>query len=254
LRALVREALRDGHWLVFFTGVLSAWAMLYAMQLPDAELYGPEFWAALCRVAPGLAGYPVAFLMWALMTVAMMAPTLVPALTVFDELSGAGAVHRGGFAELIGGYLLVWLGFAGLAAFAQVLLAETALLSPESRILSPWLTALLLLLAGTYQFSTLKQACLSGCTAPFVFFMRHWRDERLNAVRMGLRMGVVCLGCCWALMSLAFVGGTMNLLWMGAATALMVLEKLPQISRYIVRPLGVALILAGLACAAGVGQ
>ncbi len=249
-----RTALRDGHWLVFFLGVLSAWGALYAMQLPEAALYGPEFWIALCQATPGLKGYPVAFLMWALMTVAMMAPTFVPALAVFDELSRTGAVQRSGFPELAGGYLLVWLGFAGLAAFAQVLLAEADVLSPDGRMQSPWPTAMLLVIAGAYQFSTLKQACLSRCQTPFHFFMRHWRDERWNSVYMGLRMGVVCLGCCWALMLLAFIGGAMNLLWMGAATFLMVLEKLPQISRFTVRPLGAALILAGLACAAGVGQ
>ena len=254
LLAPERNALRDGHWLVFFLGVLSAWIALYAIHLGEVGLYGLEFWAALCQVTPGLAGYSVAFMMWALMTVAMMAPTFVPALVVFDDLSRTGAVQRSGFPELVGGYLLVWLGFAGLAAFAQVVLAEAAVLSPDGRIMSPWPTAILLLLAGAYQFSPLKQACLSRCQAPFLFFMHHWRDERWNSIYMGLRMGAVCLGCCWALMLLAFVGGAMNLLWMGAATFLMVLEKLPQISRFTVRPLGVALIFAGLACAAGVGQ
>ena len=252
--ASARTALRDGHWLVFFLGVLSAWMVLYAMQFPYSGAYGPDFWAALCRASPSLSGYPVAFLMWALMAVAMMVPTFVPALTVFDDLLRAEAVRRSGFSGLVAGFLLVWLGFAALAALAQVLLAEAAVLSADGRSLSPWLTAFLLVLSGAYQFTALKDACLSRCQAPFVFFMRHWRDEPWNAVRMGLHMGMACLGCCWALMSLAFVGGAMNLLWMGAATFLMVLEKLPQISRYTVRPLGAALIFAGLASAAGLVQ
>ncbi len=252
--APARKAMRDLHWLIFFLGVLSAWIALYAMQIPDAAVYGLEFWVALCQVQPGLSGYPIAFLMWALMTVAMMAPTFVPALIVFDELCHARAAPRSAFAEFVGAYLLVWLGFSGLAALAQVLLYEAAVLSPVGVIVSLPLTSALLVMAGIYQFSALKQACLSRCRAPFMFFMCHWRDGRWNAVRMGLRMGAVCLGCCWALMLLAFVGGTMNLLWMGAATFLMVLEKLPQISRYTVRPLGVALIFAGLAFAAGLGH
>ncbi len=241
---------KDGHWLLFFAGILCAWIVLYAMQISDATLEGSGFWASICQTQSGLAGYPVAFLMWSLMVVAMMAPTFVPALAVFEELCRATAAPRGGFAEFIGGYLLVWLGFATLATLAQVMLSEAAMLSSTGASLSPALTAALLVMAGAYQFSALKQACLSRCTAPFIFFMRHWCDERWNAARIGLRMGVVCMGCCWALMALAFVGGTMNLLWMGAATLLMVLEKLPRISRYTVRPLGVALILAGLATTA----
>lgn len=254
--ALARKSLRDWHWLVFFAAILAAWAGLYAMQLPadlldGAQIYGAEFWATLCRVEPGLAGYPTAFLMWALMAAAMMAPTFVPALATFDDLAGAGAASRRGFAELLGGYGAIWLGFSLLAALAQVLLAQSAMLSPLGQSASPWLTAGLLIAAGAYQFSALKDACLTQCMAPFSFFMRHWRDTRWNAAKLGLRLGTLCLGCCWALMLLGFVGGTMNLAWMGAATVLMVLEKLPQASRFIVRPLGVVLIFAGLAVATG---
>jgi predicted metal-binding membrane protein len=256
LLALARKSLRDWHWLVFFGAVLAAWAGLYAMQLPaellaGAELYGAEFWAALCRVEPGWAGYPAAFLMWALMAGAMMAPTFVPALAVFDDFIAGRAARRADFALLLGGYIGIWLGFAALAALAQVWLAQFAMLSPAGQSLSPWLTAALLLTAGAYQFSALKHACLTQCMAPFMFFMTHWHDTRWNAARLGLRLGALCLGCCWALMLLGFVGGTMNLAWMGAATVLMVLEKLPQAGRFVTRPLGGALIIAGLAVAAG---
>jgi len=254
LLGLARKSLQDWHWLVFFAVILAAWAGLYAMQLPadmlrDAQFYGAEFWISLCQVKPGLAGYPTAVLMWALMTAAMMAPTFVPALSTFDDLAGTGAVARRGFAELLGGYAAIWLGFAILAAGAQVMLAQMTMLSPLGQSLSPWLTAALLLTAGGYQFSALKDACLTQCMAPFMFFMQNWREEPWNAARLGLRLGALCLGCCWALMLLAFVGGTMNLAWMGVATILMVLEKLPQLSRFVVRPLGVVLILAGLAVA-----
>ncbi len=256
--ALARRSLRDWHWLLFYGTVLAAWTGLYMMRAPadllqSAGYFGAEFWAELCRVEPGMASYPTAFVMWALMTAAMMAPTFVPALAVYDDLAGAGAGSRRGFAELLGGYVSIWLGFAVLAALAQVLLAEIAMLSPVGQSLSPWLTAGLLLTAGGYQFSSLKEACLSQCMAPFAFFMRHWSDAPGTAARLGLRLGALCLGCCWALMLLAFVGGTMNLAWMGAATLLMVLEKLPQVSRFVVRPLGAILIVAGLIVAAGVG-
>ena len=97
----------------------------------------------------------------------------------------------------------------------------------------------LLALAGAYQFSPAKEACLSKCRRPLAFFMAHW-DE--GPLRNGLRLGLVCLGCCWALMALAFVGGVMNLAFMGLATVIMGLEKLPDIGRWLTRPLGVALL------------
>ncbi len=252
--ALARNRLSDWHWLVFFAAILAAWAALFAMQLPaelvrNARLFGPEFWIGLCRVEPGLAGYPTTLMMWALMGAAMMAPGFVPALATFDDLAGSGAASRRGFVGLLGGYLSVWSGFAVLAAGLQVMLAGSAMLSPLGQSLSPWLTAFLLIAAGAYQFSSLKAACLNKCSAPFAFFMTYWRETRTNAVWLGLRLGALCLGCCWALMLLGFVGGTMNLLWMGAATVLMALEKLPQVSRYVVRPLGVVLVFGGMGVA-----
>lgn len=252
--ASARKRLGEGHWLAFFGLVLAAWAALYAMQVPAdlaaaASVYGAEFWAALCGVEPGWAGYPSILAMWALMAAAMMAPGFVPALATYDDLAGSGAASRRGFFALLAGYGAVWLGFAVLASALQVTLASAALVTPLGQSATPWLTAGLLLGAGAYQFSALKDACLSQCQAPFLFFLRHWREDRWNPARLGLRLGGLCLGCCWALMALAFVGGAMNLAWMGLATLLMTLEKLPRIGRRTVRPLGVALIAAGLAAA-----
>jgi predicted metal-binding membrane protein len=105
------------------------------------------------------------------------------------------------------------------------------------------MSAALLAVAGAYQFSPAKEACLSKCRRPLSFFMQYW-DE--GALRNGVRLGLVCLGCCWALMMLAFVGGVMNLAFMGLATVIMVLEKLPQIGAWLTRPLGVALLAASV--------
>ncbi len=239
--------IRAPHWLGFYAGVILAWVLLYAMQLPPdliaaANLYGAEFWEALCRIEPGLAGAPNIFLMWALMSAAMMAPTAFPALATWDDL--VQSAHASGFGLLLGGYLLVWLGFAVLATGAQLALAEGGLLNPLGESVNIWLTAFLLAGAGIYQFSTLKDACLSKCRRPLTFFMQHW-DE--GPWRMGLRLGAVCLGCCWALMALAFVGGTMNLLWMGGAMVLMTLEKLPAIGAIITRPVGYGLLATSAA-------
>lgn len=239
------------HWLAFFGAVLGAWTVLYAMQLPDdlragAALYGAGFWAGLCIVEPGIAGYPTVLAMWVAMSAAMMAPTFLPALATYEDLAEGGAAPRRGFWELLAGYLAVWLGFSVLAAGLQIGLAEAGLLTPLGTSSSAVLSAGLLTLAGLYQFSPAKEACLSKCRRPMTFFMEHWRPARWNALAMGLRLGAICLGCCWALMALAFVGGTMNLAWMGLATAVMALEKLPEIGRPVTRPLGVALLAAAV--------
>ncbi len=230
------------HWLALYGSILLAWALLYMMQLPPdliaaANFYGADFWQSLCQIQPGLSGAPGIFLMWALMSAAMMAPTALPALATWEDLCKAG--HATGFGLLIAGYLLIWLCFALFATAAQIALAAAGLLNPLGESVSLWFSALLLAVAGGYQFSALKTACLSKCRAPLSFFMQHWSEGPL---RMGLRMGLDCLGCCWALMALAFVGGTMNLLWMAGAMVLMMLEKLPAFGAFLTRPLGYGLL------------
>jgi predicted metal-binding membrane protein len=169
----------------------------------------------------------------------MMAPTALPALATYDDLGHTG---RTNFGALLAGYLAVWLGFALLAAAAQMALFRADLVSAFGDSRSALLSAGLLAVAGGYQFSPLKEACLAKCRAPLTFFMQHW-DE--GAWRNGLRLGLVCLGCCWALMALAFVGGVMNLAFMGLATVIMVIEKLPEAGRWLTRPLGTALLAGG---------
>ena len=238
------------HWLTLFGVIVLAWALLYAMALPESlrvagQVYGAEFLASLCVVTPDAAGFGRITVMWALMSAAMMAPTALPALATYDELPTTG---RSGFAALLAGYLTIWLGFSLLAAGAQMGLYRGDLVSAFGDSRSRVLSGVLLLIAGAYQFSPVKEACLAKCRAPLTFFMQHW-DE--GAWRNGLRLGLVCLGCCWALMALAFVGGVMNLAFMGLATAIMIIEKLPDLGRWLTRPLGAGLGLAGLWMLAG---
>lgn len=234
-------------WLGLFGLILTAWAALYAMTLnmPPAGL-ATDLWTSLCG-GPMTASYHVLFAMWALMAAAMMLPTFIPALRTFLSLGHTGATQTLDAAMLVGGYAMVWLAFATIAAIAQQQLARFGLVTPEGRSLSLWLSAALLLAAGLYQFSVIKAACLSKCRMPLTFFMERWAPGPVRAFRMGGELGLACLGCCWALMALAFVGGTMNLIWMGAATLFMALEKLPDIGRPLTRPMGVVLILAAVA-------
>jgi len=108
------------------------------------------------------------------------------------------------------------------------------------------LSVSLLLLAGLYQFSPMKAACLARCRSPLAFFLSEWRGGMTGALHMGLKHGLDCLGCCWALMLLAFVGGTMNLIWMALATVLMTLEKLPSFGRPLTKPVGALLIFCAV--------
>lgn len=251
-RASAWPSLRALGWAGFYGAVLAAWVAV-ALLAPDAAGNGHGALSARAVSAFGLSAddaRPLAlWAMWALMTVAMMLPTFVPALRTFVDLSAAGAATGPGTAALVAGYLAIWLGASALGAAAQAGLARAGLVTHLGASVSPWLTAALLTGAGLYQFSALKGACLSRCRMPMTFFMQHWRPGAPAAAAMGLRLGALCLGCCWALMALGFVGGTMNLIWMGAATVFMTMEKLPAIGRRLTRPAGWALIFAGAAMA-----
>jgi predicted metal-binding membrane protein len=243
---------RAALWLGFFALVLSAWGVMMwisaASQLPPgSEVFGADYWRSICSVSPGIAGFPAVFGMWAIMSAAMMAPTAMPAFKTYLDLGHAGAGDAAGFWALVGAYLIAWLVFSVAAAGLQLGLASAGWLRPDGVVLVPGATAALLVLAGLYQLSPAKAACLSKCRAPLTFFVANWRDGTAGAAAMGLRLGLVCVGCCWALMLLAFVGGTMNLAFMGLATLVMVLEKLPDVGRLLTRPLAAALIVAGLA-------
>lgn len=232
------------QWLMLYGAILLAWFALALMAAPEdlraaGRLYGADLIEALCTVSVSTAGYLSAFLMWTLMLLAMMLPTALPALAAYDDLRHAG--HEGDVATLAAGYVAVWLGFAALAAGLQLALLEAQVLSPFGESRSPLLTASLLALAGLYQFTPVKASCLSRCRSPLLFFMEHVEE---GPWRNGLRLGLVCIGCCWALMLLAFVGGMASLLFMGLGTLVMTFEKLPQIGRWLSAPLGLTLITA----------
>lgn len=233
------------HWIVLFGMILLAWFALFLMAVPDdmrslSRIYGTDFWASLCVVTPDVGGFTRLFAMWALMSAAMMAPTALPAFATYEDL---GHTTHTKFAPLVIGYTIVWLGYSAIAAGVQIVLFQFGLIDAFGTSLSNGLSAILLIVAGAYQFSPIKEACSSKCRMPLSFFMQHFEEGPL---RNGLRLGLICLGCCWALMALAFVGGVMNLAFMGLATILMILEKMPDLGRYLTKPLGGILIFCGV--------
>ena len=228
-------------WLGFFALILLAWGGIFA-QVAQAPI---GLWGVLCTTAAA-AGFFDLWGMWALMAAAMMLPTFVPALRTFVNMGAAGATRPIEAAALVMGYALVWVAGSALGAAAQLALSRVGVLAADGSSLSVWLTVALLVAAGLYQLSILKAACLAKCRMPLTYFMGRWAPGLPRALSMGAELGLICFGCCWALMALAFVGGTMNLVWMGLATLFMVLEKLPQLGRPLTRPAGFALIGAGV--------
>jgi predicted metal-binding membrane protein len=189
------------------------------------------------------------FLMWSVMMVGMMLPSAAPMILLYDrvrerqEAKGASLASTGVFAL---GYLAAWALFSLGAIAAQWGLERAALLSPMMVSASPWLGGGLLILAGIYQWTPLKNACLVHCRSPITFLAHHWRPGRVGAFRMGLHHGLYCIGCCWVLMALLFVFGVMNLLWIAALAVFVLLEKVLPRGDLVGRASGGLMIAAGL--------
>ena len=187
--------------------------------------------------------------MWAVMMVAMMTPAAARMILMFATIhrrraaDGRPAVPT---AIFVFGYLVVWTSYSIAAALAQVSLHAAALLSPGLATTSPLLGGGLLVAAGIFQWTPLKRACLAACRSPLSFLMNGWHEGRRGAFVMGLRHGLYCLGCCWALMALLFVAGVMNLLWIAAIALAVLVEKVVPHGDQVGRLTGAALIAAGV--------
>jgi predicted metal-binding membrane protein len=145
------------------------------------------------------------------------------------------------------GFTAVWFAFGVLASMLQYALHNGALLTPAGKSASLELSAALFVLAGLYQWTPLKRACVSKCRSPMSFFLSCWKEGSRGYLSMGLRMGKYCLGCCWAMMLLMFALGVMNLLWMGILTLYMYIEKNWIQHRWFDRISGLVLVSAGAA-------
>jgi predicted metal-binding membrane protein len=189
-----------------------------------------------------------AFGTWAAMMAAMMSPTVLPTLRVFARASAPKQRSASApLAAVMSGYLAVWLGFSAIAAILQHLLEATHLLSATSGRLGIYPSAALLAVAGAYQWSLGKQVCLRHCRSPMSFILSHWRPGILGSLEFGVHHGLYCLGCCVFLMSLLFVGGSMNLAWMVLLSALVLAEKTLPFGETLARAAGAAMIAASAA-------
>lgn len=192
-------------------------------------------------------GWAAAVAMWWVMMVAMMTPSVTPLVLLYarvlkhrrneTSIALAPAIH------IAAGYLAVWLAFSLVAATIQLLVLRTGFLSATTLwSTSPVFSAAVLALAGVYQLSPLKSACLARCRGPAEFLAQHWRPGRFGAFMIGVRHGAYCVGCCWMLMALLFVGGVMNLVWIAALAILVLVEKLAPPGAVISRASGSVLL------------
>ena len=229
--------------LALLTVALLGWLFLVWLTVDMSTLYAQLTMPGTSRW--DLANVLAVFVMWAIMMAAMMLPSALPMILTFVDLSGRTSDFARGHGFVLA-YLLVWLAFSALATLAQWALQALDWVDPMLVSTSAWLTGALLLIAGVYQFSPLKRICLSGCRSPMAFLIGDWRPGFRGALLMGARHGLLCLGCCWALMGLLFVGGVMNLAWLAAVSVAVAIEKVLPAGDRFARLMGMVLI--GLGC------
>jgi predicted metal-binding membrane protein len=193
-------------------------------------------------------------LMWSVMMVAMMVPTAVPMTLVYGAIARKAEREGRPVAPtfvFVAGYIAIWVFFSAVATAAQGGLDELSLLSSSMSSASRSLGGGLLIAAGVYELTQLKRACLAYCRAPAHFISQRWRGGLSGAFRLGSALGVYCLGCCWILMGLLFLGGLMNLLWVAAIAAFILLEKTVPLADRGARLVGVVMIGIGVLIVSG---
>jgi predicted metal-binding membrane protein len=247
---LLESALRHDR-LIVVTGLALvttvSWGWILAMS---TDMYGPMRGASTWAMTASwdLPHLLLLFAMWTVMMTAMMIPSAAPMLMLYIAVvrgsEGAALVRRA--YALAGGYLTVWSLFSAAAAIGQGVLTQQSLVSPMMDLVNARVGAVLLIAVAVYQFTPLKRDCLDSCRSPLTLFTTHWRPGTGGAFRMGLRHGLYCLGCCWTLMLLLFVGGVMNAYVIAGLTLFVFIEKVTPIGRAASYVGGVVLAAIGL--------
>jgi predicted metal-binding membrane protein len=259
LEAVLR---RDRRVVASALGLIAALAWAYVLWLAaDMDMGGMDMSgyrmvpAGLGMMAPAVAPWSAVefafvFAMWAVMMIGMMTPSAAPMILLYarvgrqERLSGKPFAATGWFAA---GYFLAWAGFSLVATLVQWLLDRQALLNARMESASLLLGSVVLIAAGIYQWTPLKNACLVQCQSPFRFLMSHggFRSTVPGCLKLGFIHGSYCVGCCWVLMALLFVVGVMNVLWIALLAVLVLLEKLTPWGGWIARIAGLVFIAAG---------
>jgi predicted metal-binding membrane protein len=256
-RSFVEEALRRDRLLVIsclLLVVVLSWA--YLLTGAGMSMQGMGDMLTPMSTGPWTPGYAVLVLvMWAVMMAAMMLPSAAPMILLFATMarrrSEQGQTTSASSSAFAFGYLAIWAAFSVAATALQYALEQAALMSPAMQTTSIALAGTVLIAAGVYQWTPLKQACLRYCASPLAFIMTHWRPGTAGAFSMGLRHGTYCVGCCWLIMLLLFVGGVMNFAWIAGIALFVLVEKLVPAGRRIGQAAGVLLVVWGAATLLG---
>jgi predicted metal-binding membrane protein len=260
LEALLR---RDRLLVAGALGVTAALAWGYVLWLAaDMDMGGMDMTgyrmipAGLGLMAPanapwGAIEFAFVFVMWAVMMIGMMAPSVAPMILMYARVGrqvNAKSKPLMATGWFVAGYFLTWIAFSLVATLVQWMIERAAFLDSRMASASNVFGGIVLIAAGAYQWSRLKDVCLAQCQSPIGFLMRYggFRGDLPGCLLMGLRHGAYCIGCCWALMALLFVSGVMNVLWIALLALLVLLEKLAPFGRWIARAAGVACIAAGV--------
>lgn len=242
--SLTERVLRKGTAILFVSLIgltIISWLYIYLlaaeMAAGDMHLMGMGTMDVIVNKIPwNLNTFLLMILMWWVMMVGMMIPSATPMILLFARVQRKNLPHEDPVLRIIlftSSYLFLWLLFSIVATWAQWFLSERALLSPMMKSTSSLLGAIIFAVAGLYQLTPFKQACLKHCQSPLQFLSAYWRNGNMGAVQMGIFHGAYCVGCCWCLMMLLFVGGIMNLLWIAAIAIFVLLEKiLPHVGLY----------------------
>lgn len=192
--------------------------------------------------------FALMFLMWVVMMIAMMTPSVAPLILIFARVNRQRQQQQSPYiktAYLLTGYFLVWAGFSFIATFLQWTLQQVSMLNPEMVTTSKVLSSLILITAGIFQFSSLKNKCLKYCRSPLEFIYHNWKEGKNGAIKMGIENGIYCVGCCWILMTLLFVTGIMNILWVALIAIFVLIEKIASNPKWISSISGIILIAYG---------
>jgi predicted metal-binding membrane protein len=235
MNSLVPSPVRDRVILLSGSGLITAVSWWYMIRMAAGHHHAAMDLTTL-------------FVMWTVMMVAMMLPSTLPFVFAFSAEQRLRRARRAPVvpsAIFVAGCFTLWTAFSAVCALLQQFLHSEALLSPAMAATSSVLAGALLIAAGAYQWTPLKDACLRHCRSPFTLLLSGWRDGATGAFRMGASHGLFCIGCCWMLMLLPFAAGVMNLLWMAGLTVFLMVEKAAPGGDWIGRACGAVLALAG---------
>jgi len=230
--------------------LITALAWIYLFHLDDGMSAGARSMAQMGMSIDAqwsARDFYFTFIMWSVMMVGMMTASAAPTLLLFSGMSmSRGDPRTSAMSALFGaGHLSIWIGFSLIAATVQWALHQAAALSDDMSVTGSPIAGVILIGAGLYQLSPVKSACLRRCQSPLGFLLSNWRDGNRGALELGLRHGLYCVGCCWALMLVLFVVGVMNLAWVAALTAFVLVERFGSAGTWFARAGGLVLLGAG---------